>query len=78
MNECLIVKEELILKAQNWTNETKINKISYNHQITDGKLIDNRNLLKAKIIETITFGGIKARKLVTDEIKPLVILIYRK
>ena len=48
MNECLIVKEELILKAQNCTNETKINKISYNHQITDGKLIDNRNLLKAK------------------------------
>ena len=78
MNECLIVKEELILKAQNCTNETKINKISYNHQITDGKLIDNRNLLKAKIIETITFGGIKARKSVTDEIKPLVILIYRK
>ena len=77
MNECLIVKEELILKAQNWTNETKINKISYNHQITDGKLIDNR-MLKAKIIETITFGGIKARKSVTDEIKPLVILIYRK
>ena len=29
MNECLIVKEELILKAQNWTNETKINKISF-------------------------------------------------
>ena len=28
MNECLIVKEELILKAQNCTNETKINKIS--------------------------------------------------
>ena len=80
MNEYLIVKEELILKAQNWTNETKINKIpvSYNHQITDGKLIDNRNLLKAKIIETITFGGIKARKSVTDEIKPLVILIYLK
>ena len=47
-------------------------------KITDGKLIDNRNLLKAKIIETITFGGMKARKSVTDEIKPLVILIYRK
>ena len=31
MNECLIVKEELILKAQNWTNETKINKILYDH-----------------------------------------------
>ena len=57
MNECLIVKKQLILKAQNWTNETKINKISYDHQITDGKLIDNRNLLKAKIKKTITFGG---------------------
>ena len=34
MNKCLIVKEELILKTQNWTNETKINKISYDHQIT--------------------------------------------
>ena len=41
MKECLIVKEELILKAQNSTNETKINKISYDHQITDGKFIDN-------------------------------------
>ena len=78
MNKCLIVKEELILKAQNWTNETKINKISYDHQIMDGKLIDNRNLLKAKIIETTKFGGIKARKSVTEEIKPLVILIYQK
>ena len=78
MNECLIVKEELILKAQNWTNETKVNKISYDHQITDGKLIDNRNLLNAKIIETLAFGGIKARKSITEEIKPLVILIYRK
>ena len=78
MNECLIDKEELILKARNWKNETKSNKISYDHQITDGKLIDNRNLLKAKIIETITFGGIKARKSVTEETKPLVILIYQK
>ena len=78
MNECLIVKEELILKAQNWTNEKKINKISYDRQITFGKLIDNQNLLKAKIIEAITFGGIKARKALTKEIKPLVILIYQK
>ena len=38
MNECLIVKEELILKAQNWINEIKINKISYDHQITDGNI----------------------------------------
>ena len=78
MNECLIVKEELILKAQNWTNETNINKISYDHQTMAGKLIDNRNLLKAKIVYTITSRGIKARKSVTEEIKPLVILIYRK
>ena len=40
MNECLIVKEELILKAQNWKSKTKINKISYDHQITDGKLMN--------------------------------------
>ena len=53
-------------------------KILYDHQITDGKLLDNQNLLKAKIIEAITFGGIKARKSVTEEIKPLVLLIYRK
>ena len=62
INECLIVKEELILKAQNWTNETEFNKISCDRQITVGKLIDNRNLLKAKIIETITSRRIKARK----------------
>ena len=67
-----------MLKAQNWTNETKIIKISYDHKITVGKLIDNQNLLKAKIIEIITSGGIKARKSVTEEIKPLVILISRK
>ena len=78
MYEYLIVKEELILKAQNLTNKIKINNISYDHQIMDGKLIDNQNLLKAKIIETITFGGIKARKLKTEEINPLVILIYQK
>ena len=28
-------------------------------------------MLKAKIIETITFGGIKARKSVTDDIRIL-------
>ena len=27
LNECLIVKEELILEAQNWTNETKYHTI---------------------------------------------------
>ena len=48
MNECLIVKEELILKAQNCTNETKINKISYNHQITDGKY--HINILKINFV----------------------------
>ena len=66
MNECLIVKEELILKAQNWTNETKINRISYDHQITGGKLINYQNLLKVKIVETITFGVTKAKKSVTE------------
>ena len=47
MNECLVVKEELILKAQNWTNETKTNKISYDHQIMDGKLIDKTKFIKS-------------------------------
>ena len=56
MNERLIVKEELILKAQNCIGETKINKIPYEHQIKVGELIENQNSLNAKIIETITSG----------------------
>ena len=77
MNECLNIKEELILIAQNWT-EIKIKnsyKLYKENQIMVDKFEDKCNLFIAIIKDTIISGGIKLKKWVTEEKFPLEILI---
>ena len=69
-----IVKDELIIKTQNWTRIKLSIKQQFEHQIIAEKLETNRNLLRLNTNDTIMLGGTNDKKSVIDAILPLSLI----
>ena len=74
MNECLTVKEKLVIKTRYCTKSKTLD--INNNQITAGKLFYNLYLLVAKVNFTIKSREIKARIYVIADAFPLVVRLY--
>ena len=74
LNWMFIVKDELIIKTQNWTKIKVSIKQQFEHQIIAEKLEANRNLLRLNTNDTIMLGGINDKKPIMDAILPLSLI----
>ena len=69
-----IVKDELLIKTQNWAKIKLLIKQKFEHQIIAEKLEANRNLLRLNTNDTIMLGGKNDKKSVIDAILPLSLI----
>ena len=74
LNWMFIVKDELIIKTQNWTKIKLPIKQQFEHQIIAEKLKANRNLLRLNTNHIIMLGGTNDKKSIIDAILPLSLI----